>query len=251
MFLATHGVLRRVGFTPPAFTDTNSFEFDGVADYLSGTTTYSELNGLDKATFSFWIKPPSTIASLQVISSVMMSASTTQRQYQIQLYTSGLIQYDSIVGGNYIRANSTALNLGQWNHVLFCIDTTQAGANRGRVFINGVDETGANTISSTLPTSTTGLFIGKQGNGQYNNFNGGLDEFAIWAGTDQRANVSEIYSASGAVDLNTLATAPNPTTWYRMGDGSTYPFINDLGSGSANLTMTNMSAANFVTDVPT
>ena len=75
-----------------------------------------------------------------------------------------------------------------------------------------------------------------------------IDESAIWSGTDQRANVSEIYGGGVAVDLNALATAPNPTTWYRMGDGDTVPTIQDK-NGSANLTMTNFST--FSSDVPT
>ena len=38
-------------------------------------------------------------------------------------------------------------------------------------------------------------------------------------------------------------------SFWRMRDGSTYPTINDE-IGSNDGTMTNMSSANFVTDVP-
>ena len=240
----------------PAFSNVNSFTFDGVDEYFVGVGTYSELDAQNKATISFWIKPPSTITSIQVISSVRINTSASNKQFQIQLYTSGLIALEQDSGSKYIRGNSSALNLGQWNHVLFCFDTTQgSSANRGRVFINGTNETLATSVSGTFATATGGLYIAENQNGQYNPFDGLIDEFAIWAGTDQRANVSEIYSSSGAVDLNNLPTAPQPTTWQRFGDnGATWNgfawSMTDVNGSYVNRGV-NMVEANRTTDVPT
>jgi len=231
------------------FTNTKSIALDGVDDYCETSSTYSELDGQAMASFSFWIKPPSTIVDLQVIASVIRNATTSNHQFQIRLATNATVQISMDTGSKYIRASSTPLNLNAWNHVLFCFDTTQGSAsNRGIVFINGVDATSATTVSSTFKTSTGSLHIGENENGRYNNFEGILDEFAIWATTDQRANVAEIYASGSVVDLNALATAPSPTTWYRMGDGDTAPTILDK-NGSANLTMENFST--FSSDVPT
>ena len=41
------------------FSNSNSFSFDGVDEYFDGVGTYSELDGQNKATCSFWIKPTS------------------------------------------------------------------------------------------------------------------------------------------------------------------------------------------------
>ena len=237
--------------TTPSFSNTLSTRFDGVDDFCETSANYSELDGTNKATFSFWIQPPSTIANFKIISSIIRNSTASHHQFQIILTTSALIQISINTSSKYIRAASTPLNLNAWNHVMFCIDTSQGtGSQRGRVFINGVDSTSATTVSGTFPTSTGALYIGENENGYYNPFEGAIDEFAIWSGTDQRANVSEIYGGGVAVNLNNLATAPSPSTWYRMGDGDTFPTLQDT-NGSADLTMTNMTSGNIITDVPT
>ena len=39
-------------------------------------------------------------------------------------------------------------------------------------------------------------------------------------------------------------------SWWRMGDGDTFPTLTDNGSGGNDGTMTNMSSGNIVEDVP-
>jgi len=239
----------------PSFSNVNSFSFDGVDDYFLGTSTYSELDGQNKATVSFWIKPPSTIVDLQVIASVIRNATTSNHQFQVRLATNGTVQISMDTNSKYIRASSTPLNFNAWNHVMFCFDTTQGtAANRGRVFINGADATSASAVSSTFKIATGSLHIAKNQNGHYNNFEGLIDELAIWSGTDQRANVSEIYGGGQVVDLNNLATAPQPTTWSRMGDlatwnGATWT-MTDVNGGYTNRSI-NMIEGNRTTDVTT
>ena len=242
--------------TPPSFADTKSFQFDGVTDRFIGVGNYSELDGQNKATFSFWIKPPSVISSIQVVSSVRINTSTPNKQFQIQLYTSGLIALEQDSGSKYIRGNSSALNLGQWNHVLFCFDTTQgSSANRGRVFINGINETLATSVSGVFSTATGGLYIAENQNGQYDPFEGLLNEFSIWSGSDQRANVSEIWNGGLPNNLNNLPTAPQPTTWQRMGEDvlwNGFAFtMTDVNGGYVNRGIgLNASDPNPTTDVP-
>ena len=152
MFLATHGVLRNpTAFVPPTFANNYSIELDGISDYVSSDSTYSELDGQSKATLSFWIKPPSTIVDLQIISATSRNSTASHHQFQITLSTSGLITFSKDAGNRFIRANSTPLNLNAWNHVMYCIDTSQGvGSQRGKVFINGVDSTSSTTVSSTF-----------------------------------------------------------------------------------------------------
>ncbi len=242
-----------------SFASTNSFTFDGSTDYIQTNSTYSELDGQSKASFSFWIKPPSTIVDLQVISSVIRNATQSNHQFQIRLATNATVQISMDTDSKYIRASSTPLNLNAWNHVLFCFDTTQGSAsNRGRVFINGVNATSATTISSTFKTSTGFLRIGENENGHYNNFEGILDEFAIWSGTDLRnqSDVDTIYNGGIPTNLNDNGLTA-PTTWYRMGEEANYTGRNwdliDQGSGGNNGFSDTLPAppAQPSTDVPT
>ena len=87
-------------------------------------------------------------------------------------------------------------------------------------------------------------------------FEGNIDELAIWSGTDQRANVAEIYNGGVPNDLNSLPTAPPPTTWQRMGedavwDGSKF-VMTDVNGGYVNTSeWLNPADPSPSTDVPT
>ncbi len=204
MFLYTNGIVSssEAIFIPP-YTNANSIELDGVGDYLDSSSIYSELDGAQKLTISLWVKPPSTIASLQVIASTIRNATTTNHQFQIRLATNGTVQITNDSNSKYIRASSTPLNLGSWNHLLFCIDLTEVlTADRGRIFINGVNATSGVTLSGSLTNSTGSLNIGRNENGHYGYYEGHIDEFAIWAGTDLRNDISTIYNSGNPNDLN-------------------------------------------------
>jgi len=56
------GITRLSGITlpsssTPAFSNVNSFSFDGVDEIFQGSSIYSELNGGTKLTVSVWVKP--------------------------------------------------------------------------------------------------------------------------------------------------------------------------------------------------
>jgi len=74
-----------------------------------------------------------------------------------------------------------------------------------------------------------------------------IDEVSVYNTALSASDATAIYNGGVPTDLTSYA----PLGWFRMGDGSTFPTINDVGSGGSNGTMNNMSASNFVTDVPT
>ena len=79
-------------------------------------------------------------------------------------------------------------------------------------------------------------------------FTGTIDEVGIWTTTALSASdVTSIYNSGVPNDISSLS----PVSWWRMGDGDTYPTITDNGSGGNDGTMNAMSSANFVADVPT
>jgi hypothetical protein len=73
--------------------------------------------------------------------------------------------------------------------------------------------------------------------GFHHGMNGNIDDFAIW-NTDERANVATIYNNGVPNDISAL----NPISYYKMGDGDTYPTLTDSGSLGNDGTMTNMIA---------
>ena len=233
----------------PAFTNTLSTTFDGTDDFCETASTYSELNTNTKATWSVWLKP--NLGGTYVISRVSSSTSASAFVYQFVIVASGEVFMQIGDTTRRARTGSTTLADGVWSHILVCYDGTLANGSKTRIFINGIDATSTDSTTATsLNSSGFGLQLGRRDMSPTYFYSGFMDEIAIWSGTDESANVSEIWNGGLPNDLNNLPTAPNPTTWYRMGDGDTYPTILDK-NGSANLTMTNMSSANFVTDVPT
>ena len=141
------------------------------------------------------------------------------------------------------------------SHILVCVyDGTLSNGNKTKIFINGVDSTDSDSTTATsLVNANYPLSIGRRDQTPTYYYDGFMDELAMWSGTDQRANVSEIYGGGQAVDLNTLPTVPPPTTWQRMGkeaiwNGQTWIMV-DVNGGYTNRSI-NMVEANRTTDVP-
>jgi hypothetical protein len=236
-----------LGSSTPAFTNTKSILLDGVDDFCDTASTYSELNGTTKATISLWVKP--SLGGTEVLSRLSSSASASAFVYQFFLLSTGEINMQIGDTTKRARTGTNVLTANVWSHILVCFDGTLSNGSKTKIFINGVDSTSSDVTNATsLVAAVSPLQIARRDIGNDLFYEGNIDELAIWSTTDQRANVAEIYASGSVVDLNDLATAPNPTTWYRMGDGDTAPTIQDK-NGSANLTMTNFTT--FSTDVPT
>ena len=168
----------------------NSLRFNsGSSDYLSRSTGVTTTN--TKFTLSFWIKLCDT-ANYQQVFEVYKSSSerincgfnldnANQPRFFIQEYT-----------GSYIyRKIFTRLSrdVSAWTHYVIKFDSSEAEANRLRVYINGVEETA--TDQANLPGSgaTSIISVGTQHIGYSQNnsghyLNGYLAEFVLIEGTD-------------------------------------------------------------------
>ena len=254
--------------TPP-FANTKSIQFD-YQDYAGANPALLDSvlgrsgngSGSDDAwTISFWVKP-STNANNQ---GVMLYGG---------VYTSGGAVIDIRLVGNkdslwmrygtssnrlQLQTPDNSLPAGVWAHCLITYDggTTGAGSgsindyyNRFNMFINGVSQTktGTNNNYGYTNAITGSVFmVGKSGQSQ--SLRGvKLDEIAIW-NSNQSANVSDIYNGGVPFDFSTLTTEPKH--WWRMGDGDTYPNLQDNGTeANCVFVMYNMTSANIVNDVP-
>ena len=230
----------------PAFTNTLSTTFDGTDDFVDcGNPSSLQITGA--LTLSAWVKRDVTSSTANyVIIGKDSTTSTLNRGYLLNVNpTTNKIQlvifYDSI-GSINIVASTSSIVTDQWTHVMGVNDGTDL-----KIYINGVLENtnvgGGNVINNTPINFNIGRRASSPSTRGY--WNGEIDEVAVWD-SDQSTNASAIYNSGTPTDL----TSYSPISWWRMGDGSTYPTINDE-IGSNNGTMTNMTSANFVTDVPT
>ncbi|MCJ8334770.1 MAG: hypothetical protein MJH10_11060 [Epibacterium sp.] len=169
-------------------------------------------------------------------------------------------QYGS--ANNHVRWTGPAnlLPQGTWKHIMVVYDGGTTGSasgsvsnyyNRFRIFVDGVDVTNSGTWSNSNFGYSGGidadnLRVGRYASGNYMRNNCRVDELAIWEG-DERANIDDIYNSGVPFDLSGLSSPPDH--WWRMGDGDSYPTIQD-NVGTAHFVMYNMTAADIVNDVP-
>jgi len=241
-----------MGGGTPSFENTKSTRFDGIDEFCETSTTYSELDGQTKASFSMWLNPTSHSTTLRHVFQIGDgSSSGINGVCQLFLFQGNRIDFSLNSSSTFLRANINSLTYGSWNHLLISIDLDTEIC---KFYVNGVDETTSNNLSSrtSFTNASEGLMIGHWFTNRYHEFLGAIDEFAIWSGTALTSgDATAIYNngqPNNLNDSNIVATAP--TTWYRMGDGDTFPTLQDT-NGSADLTMNFMTSGNIVSDVPT
>jgi hypothetical protein len=160
---------------------------------------------------------------------------------------------------NYLQFTTptNGITPGTWQHVLVTYDGGSTGSSsasmssyysRFKIFIDGVQQSTSNSHSNygyTGSIDPDNLRIGRFSSGNYMR-DARVDEVAIW-GSDQSGNISDIYNSGATHDLDLLTTSPDH--WWRMGDGDTFPTIQD-NVGTAHFVMYNSAASRIVTDAP-
>ena len=231
----------RVGPSPPTFSNKYSLNFDGVDDRVELSSNFVASG---EFTISFWMYPntitgngsPYVIGRWPLLFNNYIKLDQLGRIYI--LINQNLVSFfEGVTGGG---ANNIVLS--EWQNIII----TRDSSNGLRCYRNGADFGYSGTPITNTETLTLNS-IGRNYSNTYS-YNGGLDEVVFW-NSDETANISTI-STSPVEDLTSL----NPVAWYRNGDPngqSSYPTITDVGSGSNDGTMINMSALDIETDVPT
>ncbi len=258
--------------TQPAFANTKSVSFNNQ-DYLSSSASGVQdvfkragngSGSTDAWSVSLWIKPSTHTNNQQTL--FYYGGNDLNNEGYIWARYLGSTSFRSIeftFGTNNNRLKlltpTNTFTVSQWHHVLITYDGGTTGSASGSmssyysrfsIFVDGVQVTTTNShnnygFSSDIKSE---LFsIGKKGpTTGYMRGGTRLDEFAIWD-SDQSSNVAAIYNSGNTHDLS-LLTNP-PYGWWRMGDGDTYPTIQD-NVGTAHFVMYNMTAADIVSDAP-
>lgn len=243
----------------PSFTNELSTLFDGVNEYVNigdlGTFP-SDTAGI--YSISCWIKTTST-SRLELIGGRNTSNQQAIMDIRINANSSlgvsagriGVNQTQNNSGGvKRLRGgttNTSNFNNGSW-HLL--IITSNGATNTLQVVLDNVSQAISYSLQETPTVFTDNqhdLFIAAFANGAspINFYPGNIDEFMIHDHILSSGEMTSIWN-SGAP---TNAPLTGVAAFYKMGDGDTYPTITD-NVGSNNGTMVNMSALNFVADVP-
>jgi len=260
-----------INVSTPAFSDTKSVKFDNL-DYLDGDAT--EVNSVlgrasngsgssDAWTISMWVKPVGTENNQTLFfyggDDLSNEGSIALRYFGHSSLQTVRLEYGS--DNNYLNllAPDDSFPRDQWTHLMVTYDGGTTGSASGSVsnyysrfkmYANGVLKTTSNTNRNSGWNGSIKdelMRVGRRGlSTSYMRGGSRIDELALWSG-DQSANISDIYNNGDTHDLSLLTTPPNH--WWRMGDGDTFPTLQD-SVGSLNLTMQNMTVADIVNDVP-
>ncbi len=199
-----------------AIDNVYSMDFDGTNDYVD-ITPATTITG--SASLSVWFKTSSSALYQNIVGSGGGSYPGMFRYLNVK---SGKL--NNYVGGvGWIELYSTAVNDGNWHHLVFTYDsTTTGGPLRGtfKAYVDGSLTKTYDMNGSTENWSSNSLAtIGNYTSGVGRWFNGDIDEVAIWNIILSETEAQSIYNATSTgktADLNSLTTSP--IKWYRMGD---------------------------------
>ena len=186
-----------------------SMEFDGTDEYID--TGLVDLGS--QYSISFWLKNAATPSA-----NVPLGEST-----RYMLFLSSSVAYWYYGSGSSARATindsayGTAMaDTSNFSHLCLIRKAPTNGTalySDAEVWLNGVKiETYTDVYIGT--TSTNFNYIGKAGGATGYNYNGNIDEFALWTSALTSGNIATIYGSGVPSDLSTI----NPTAWYRMGE---------------------------------
>ena len=169
------------------------------------------------------------------------------------------LRYGSNNNNLKLQTSNGSITPNTWQHILVTYDRGTTGASSGdlsnyysrfSIYIDGVLQTTSNSHQNygyTSGVDADNFRVGRFVSGNYMR-DCRVDELALFD-SDQSGNVSDIYNSGSPFDLSTLTTEPKH--WWRMGDGDTYPYLQDSGTeGNCIFQMNNMTSADIVNDVP-
>lgn len=263
-----------------AYTNSKSTQFNDT-EYSIRTRQSGEFTNLQKSSgqampahsYSMWFKPNTDTTSNQSIFFAFSQLGTFSGTSYIDLRWKGdansrqrlRLQY-AVSGSNNRLTIQTAVGTvassNGWHHIVVTYDGSTDGLELNapytlKIYINGseVATTGTDFSAgdpivgvSTSVGPIEPVYIGFGRNPSGFHLKGSLiDEFGYWNQELTSSQVSSLYNSGVPTDLTTFS--PSAAHVYRMGDGDTFPTIED-NVGNADQTMTNMSSSAFVTDTP-
>lgn len=232
-------------FSEPPWANTYSLVFDGVNDYVDIGDNFNK-DRLDPWTMSFWYRPR-IVTSQQTIYSKRAASGIG---LELKMLSNGRLDITLMnSGSNYIRVQMTYSLLPQtWYNVVMTYDGSSTAAGV-KLYLNTQSQTlsvVANTLTATILTTQV-AYLGQLANSNF--LDGHLDEVSFWNAVLTAGQVEEIYNSGRPGDLSSHTALASLVHHWRMGDAATFPTVADQ-IGAVNGTMTNMTEASIVTEIP-
>jgi len=188
----SHGGPDLTGGTEPDYTATgiigNAADFDNANDeYLSLSS--AALSSLPSGEFSVsvWVNPDTKTTDMGFVNAW---GTTTGEQNWLITYSTTLAKWRFAMrdtgGALYIIGSDSDAVTGDWTHIVCTFDASKVM----RMYVNGTLQSDTDTVTNTPNTTTTSFQIGRFGNFDTVDFDGRIDEVAIW--DDKTLTQSEV-----------------------------------------------------------
>ena len=235
---AALGKIGSIDAPSASFANTKSINFDGVDDRIVCGTA-----GYDQCSLQFWLKITDAAYN-------MVFGKENDNSWYIAVSGGKLYMSIQMFGS---AASTTAFNDGNWHQLVVTMEGSSGASCSVKVYLDGsLDKThtGSNTYTNTTDED---IIIGGWTAALPLSFTGNIDEVAVWDEVVlDAAAITQLYNSGEPIDLKTDSgnydNASDLTSWWRMGDGDTFPTIQD-NQGSNNGTMTNMVSGDIESDV--
>tara|TARA_R110002020_G_scaffold36503_2_gene109749 strand:- start:10057 stop:13566 length:3510 start_codon:yes stop_codon:yes gene_type:complete len=240
-------------YSKNALFSQQSFEFDGVDDYIDCGDLNTLISAKSKLSISLWVN----IADVSIVNRVcgkILQGGGAFTTAWISIVSSGTDLLYVIANGavSYGQA-AGVLTANVWHHIVCVFDGTQTlDADKMQIYLNGVSQ--SLTFTSPLPTTTFNFtpetehspfknwHLGTDGyNITASEFGGSMDEYGLFSDIAlTQADVTSIYNSGKPADISSF----NPDVWYRMGEDATFSTnwtIPDASTNSNDGTSVNMN----------
>jgi hypothetical protein len=183
-----------------------SLNFDGVDDYIETSGPNITSGGFS---FSAWVKTSDTVNNQVIWNGI---DSTTAKSFVRITGTALRVKIIDGSGGSNNIDNTVTTADGNWHHIAFTTDglTTTNGVI---VYVDGQELAVKGTLSNAGFASTTKNQIGSYATNTWN-FNGNIDEVAMWSSVLTQAQIAQVYNNGYPGDLTSLS----PISWWRLGE---------------------------------
>jgi hypothetical protein len=245
-----HGIINNL--IPPPFSsnvpiapliNTKSTVFDGISELVNmGNASSLNFDHNDPYTLSVWVKRDTTGTGVII---EKMETSGNKTGYQLAFISDTIRIYhrrqDQTYNRIYRQTDNTFTSTTDWYHIVATYDGSLANSGL-KIYVNGSEaaSTGYNSMNAGAWTNNADFKIGRSQDAH-------IDEVAVFNTELSASDVTTIYNSGTPTNL---AITSGLVSWWRMGDGDTFPTITD-NAGSVDGTMENMDASDFVSDVPT
>ena len=246
-----HAPLNSFGVSPGT---AKSILFDGTDESLiidndQGATWEPLIGGFDGAakaySYSMWINP----SAMGDIYPRLISFGNADRALQVNgnSYPSVLKAVNN-TGATSRVFSTTTLSTGTWYHIT--VTYTGGSAGTFKIYLNGVDDSGATAAAAPDTLADQDSRIGCYGNNSAN-YAGYMCDVAVWDKALSATEVDLIYGDGKRVYLSGVSCASSLLSWWRMGSDP----LDDKDTivdqvGGRNATGDNLETADITTESP-